>query len=410
MSAQTPAGTPQAAQGASKAAPPPVVPLSQDQQAAHDAILAWYRAHQTGAQKPLQILTLGGYAGTGKTTLIARLTGSLRAEKPAPTISFCCFTGKASLVLRQKLWKVQALGGSYCGTIHGMIYTPNIDPKTQRVIGWRRKGTDEIEGDLFILDEASMVDEKLLGDLQSYGRPILAVGDHGQLPPVSGTLNLMENPQIRLEHIHRQATGNPIIRVSILARESREIKLGYAEGGGGSVQKVPRGTNVVGALDDLRNTLFICGTNRTRNALNAQIRARLGYTGEPKPGERVICLRNNRDKGVYNGQMGTIEAIKPEGEHWYKLSVRMDGDVVYEDRASRHQFGQPKTLDAWPGLMPFSIGARFDWGYCVTAHKAQGSEHENVVVYEDYHWKDLHARWLYTALTRASKQLIIVGG
>lgn len=400
MSTPTPASKPQA----------PAVTLSPDQQSAHDVVLAWWNNHKQGDQP--QIMTLGGYAGTGKTTLVAKIADSLRNSKLPAVISFCCFTGKASLVLRQKLWRAQAIGSSYCGTIHGLIYAPNIDPKTQKILGWRRKGRNEVEGNVFILDEASMVDEKLLEDLKSYGRPILAVGDHGQLPPVSGTLNLMEAPAIRLEKIHRQAADNPIIRVSILARERREIKHGYAEGGGGSVQKVPRGTNIVGAMPNLRETLFICGTNRTRTALNQTIRAKLGYEGEPKPGERLICLRNWADKGIYNGMMGTLDKLERSGEHWYNARIRMDGDVLFEGEISRHQFGQAKTISEWPGLMPFSIGARFDWGWAITAHKSQGSEHENVVVFDDCDWmRDdaLQARWKYTAYTRASKSLVIVG-
>lgn len=379
--------------------------LSPDQQRAHDAVLAWWKAG-----KP-QILTLGGYAGTGKSTTVARIAATIRLEKKPPRIAFCCFTGKAALVLRHKLWKAQTLADSYCGTIHALIYAAITDGKG-RVTGWRRKGRDEVEADLFILDEASMVDEKLLEDLKSYGLPILAVGDHGQLPPVTGTLNLMENPEIRLETIHRQAAENPIIRVSMMAREGRRVPQGHAEGGGGSVTKMGWGKEPLEALDSALEALLICGTNKTRLGLNQKLRGRLGYKGAPASGEKLICLRNNRQKGIYNGMMGILESIAESGADHYQAKVRMEAGFTLDDRLSRHQFGQAKTISEWPGLMPFDIGERFDWGYAVTAHKAQGSEADTVVVYEECDWmenEEMRRRWRYTAFTRARKRLIIVG-
>src|SRR5208282_6828508 len=76
---------------------------------------------------------------------------------------------------------------------------------------------------LIIVDEASMVADDMVRDLQSFHVPILAVGDHGQLPPVGGVGSLMKNPMLRLEQIHRQAEGNPIIALSKMIREQGRI-------------------------------------------------------------------------------------------------------------------------------------------------------------------------------------------
>ncbi len=382
------------------------IQLSKDQQEAHDAVIAWWK---NGG--PLK--TLGGYAGVGKTTTVARIATTMKATRKKTRIGFCAFTGKAASVLGSKLRNANAQGlDDYCGTIHALIYTVILD-SNKRIKGWRLKDRNELEIDCFIVDEASMLDDRLFKDLQSYGLPILAVGDHGQLPPVQGALNLMANPEIRLEKIHRQAADNPIIKLSLMVREEGHVPFGdYGPG----VMKIrddqPR--PVLERIPDVNDVMFICGTNRTRIELNAAIRARLGFDKpEPMAGERVICLRNNRGAGIFNGMGGRLTAIGEAGKDHYTAEIAMDGrEQAFEGTICRSQFGALKTIEEVPGLMPFDVGDRFDWGYALTAHKAQGSEAKRVVVYEECSWlkdEDLRRRWLYTAMTRASEKLIIVG-
>lgn len=379
------------------------IDLSADQQVAHDAIVSWFKE----GKRPL--LTLGGYAGSGKTTLTAAVTATLRAERRNLKIAFVCFTGKASTVLKWKLERVKALQGDYCGTIHGLIYKPKTDAQG-RIIGWRR--APDLDADLVILDEASMVDEVVFGDLKSYGKPILAVGDHGQLPPVTGSLNLMANPELRLERIHRQAADNPIIRASMQIRETGHLPFCDWDN---KVVKVPIGTAILDSLPNLLETMILCGTNRTRCALNAKIRSMLGYkSAYPEVGERVICLRNNRLKGIFNGMTGVIKKIEPQLDHWYSADIQMDGNGTISERINKRQFGYFATLKGTeiPGLGQREYGELFDWGYALTVHKSQGSEAKQVVVYEECDWlktEDLRRRWLYTAVTRASERLVVVG-
>ena len=383
------------------------IEMSADQRQAHDAVVEWVKAGKT------KLLTLGGYAGVGKTTIIGEIMRTLRAQKPKDkrrpfAVGFCAFTGKASLVLRTKLEAAGVLGQDFFGTIHSMIY----EPVTQGglVIGWRKRDKADVALDLIILDEASMIDEVLFKDLQSYVIPILAVGDHGQLPPVKGTLNLMENPQIKLEKIHRQAEGNPIIKLATLVRETGKIPVGkYGE----FVNKV-RDRAIIERILNPSEMLILCGTNRTRVSVNALIRQRLGFTSpEPEDGEKVICLRNNRDANIYNGMQGVIRSIQPDGDHWYKAEIDMDGTGVrFKDRICKHQFGEPKTIQEVPNLHPKAIGDRFDFGYCITVHKAQGSEHGRVVVIDECDWMesdDMKRRWRYTAITRSSERLLVIG-
>jgi exodeoxyribonuclease-5 len=372
--------------------------LSADQQAAHDQVVAW-----AAAPDP-QTLTLGGYAGTGKTSTIAQIVASLRGQRRL-RIAFCCFTGKAALVLCKKLEGAGVLQNDYCGTIHSLIYQPRRE--NGKVI-WVR--VDRLEADLIVLDEASMVDDQLYKDLCSYDLPILAVGDHGQLPPVSGALNLMASPAIRLERIHRQAEGNPIVQMSLRAREGK----GILSGDYGAVRKVPRRQlpellERYGADFDAAG-MVLCGTNATRASLNRLLRRRRGFESDfPMEGERVICLRNKRDAGLFNGLTGSLTrvVIPEDGEVVIPVEVALDGGESWYGDVRVDQFGAPRTIQAFvPGV------ELFDWGYALTVHKAQGSEAPNVVVFEECAWmetEDLRRRWRYTAYTRAAEKLLIIG-
>ncbi len=373
------------------------IELTFDQAQAVEASVAFFKA------KGSTLLTLGGFAGTGKTTCIAHAVKAFGSQRPA--LAFCAFTGRASSVLRAKLETAGVMEiGDYCGTIHGLIYEPVI--KKGRIIRWKK--VDSIEQEIIVVDEASMVNEKIYRDLASYGVPILAVGDHGQLPPVEGSFNLMQNPEIKLERIHRQAAGNPIIALSAAVRAGGRVDVGRH---GEWVSKT-NDRKVLDRVPDLSDALILCGFNSTRTRLNSYVRKRLGFSqAVPTTGEKVICLKNNHDVGIYNGTTGKIASIEPEGSHWFKMKVKTD-DVEFDGKVLRHQFGEPKTLREYPGLEPKELGDLFDWGYAMTVHKAQGSEGRRVVLFEerfpnmdDEGWR----RWLYTGITRAQERLLIIG-
>jgi exodeoxyribonuclease V len=386
--------------------------LSPDQAAALKAIGVWYRTRSA------PYLTLGGYAGTGKTTLIAYLRQALRQHDPDARVAFCAYTGKAARVLQERLRDQQVpRKKDSVSTIHSLIYT--TEDTERDTPKWVRK--DELERDLIIVDEASMVDETIWADLLRFEIPILAVGDHGQLPPVGSSFNLMAEPHLRLERIFRQEQDSPIIEVATLARTTGVLP---AREFGAGVRKLNRnlpetGLMVQDMLESWRPELLVlCGYNHTRVKLNQAIR---GYrdieSPEPQSGDRVVCLRNNRQKKIYNGMIGRIVRCVPAdndpGRLWYEAEIELDGeDYSYTGYILRSQFGATEAARDLPPAPHDERGDLWDFGYALTVHKAQGSQSPRVLVFEERFGRSSEEdwrRWLYTAVTRAQEELTVVG-
>lgn len=370
------------------------------QKKAHDSIVDFWKSKRS-------LMTLGGFAGTGKTTLIGHVMNTIQDETKRPLrIAYCAFTGKAAAVLRRKLEAVNVLSDEdYCGTIHGLIYSPIRKGRFVEFV----KVSSLDEYDLIIADEASMIDKRIAEDMLSFGVPILAVGDHGQLPPVMGKFNLMEDPDIRLEKIMRQAEGHPIVKVSMLAREEGEIPVGEY---GPDVRRI-NGHKKFYDEDIKSDRLILCARNITRVRINSHVRRAKGFTGsKPCPGEKVICLKNNHKAGIFNGSTGKIKRVYSDRDYWYNASIDIDYGDRYLGKIFRPQFNNPKTLLEFEDLDWKEIGDLFDFGYAMTTHKAQGSEHEDVIVIEErmsFMSDDDWSRWLYTAVTRSRKKLLIIG-
>lgn len=386
--------------------------LSTDQAQALRQIGAWYRSKST------PYLTLGGYAGTGKTTLIAYLRQALHQLDPDARVAFCAYTGKASRVLQERLKDQKVPHRSdTVSTIHSLIYSSKDSVGSSPV--WELK--ESLQRNLVIVDEASMVDEQIWNDLLSFKIPILAVGDHGQLPPVGSSFNLMKQPQIRLERIWRQAEDSEIIEVATLARETGQIPVGnFGEG----VRKLDRaeaetGQIVQEILESWKpELLLLCGYNATRTKLNQAIRGYRDYESlAPQIGDRVVCLRNNRTKKIFNGMLGSITSISQAKDDplglWYDVEIALDGeDYPYAGWVLRSQFGASEAIKEIPLLPSGERGDLWEFGYALTVHKAQGSQSESVLVFEERFGKSSEEdwkRWLYTAVTRATTNLIIVG-
>jgi len=406
------------------------IKLSDDQQSALDTILDWSKGAAIDPDDRPHIirgatLTLGGYAGTGKTTLL----GQLPRYFPGKHIHFASYTGKAVSVLKQKL-----PAGSEVSTLHRLLYRPrpqNVCKLTGEVVLYAggtcpkhtptgeapeaKDGCETVKKlewspvmnplhgiDLVVVDEASMVNDKIWTDLTRWGVPVLAVGDHGQLPPIKSEFNLMEKPDIRLERILRQAEGSPIIQMSIQARTRGGIRNGdYGQG----CVKISRSQMINYEMDPDNGDLIIVGYNRTRNELNDAMRSLLGRSGTPKVGDIVICLRNNYEAGIFNGMRGRIKEIEiAKDDTAFATIGMMDEGFDFTGEIYLPQFRQPKTqqqVGRWLSL--------FDYGYAMTCHKAQGSQADRVMVIEEYLPQSDPKRWLYTAVTRAAKELIVVG-
>ena len=409
--------------------------LSKDQQDAITTILDWYKSPSRK-----QYITLGGYAGTGKTTVIAELRSLLPVDLK---VAYCAYTGKATSVLRNKLLKNKSIyKDDKTGTIHSLIYEPILEG--DEIIGWRKQPI--LDYDLIIVDESSMVSKDIFDDLLSYEKPIICIGDHGQLPPISeDDFNLMSNPEIRLEIIHRydNTEESPLLKISEIAREEGFIKYGvYGE----NVLKVrPKESKVitdfVRLMGNFENSFCVVGFNNTRIQMNRKFRTWLKRPDCPLIGDRVICLRNNKnatDIPIYNGMIGTLTE-KFSCEKFYDVSCRFDGESeLYNGYISKCNFNaekQPKLEYIYKSEIikwkrQNSVGDyysvnnniirkkekialdNFDYAYAITCHKSQGSEMENVMVLEQKcsYWSsdDMWRRWLYTAVTRSRKNLLIV--
>ena len=435
--------------------------LSSDQEIALKGLLAWFQASHKS-----RYITLGGYAGTGKTTLMAILRQELFRINPGLRIAFCSYTGRAARNLEERLEEHKCLlPNDRVSTIHRLIYSP-IESPDGSIIGWSKAGRPK--AGLIVLDEASMADAEIWQDLLSYGIPIIAVGDHGQLPPINGKFNLMEHPDLTLKHIHRQAESNPIIQVSQQARETGMVSPGiYGPGVKKFLRSDEFSKEAIGELLENfhQDTLILCGYNSTRLKINAQIRQNIGFESpDPAPGDRVICLKNNHRKGIYNGMLGTIIDIYAADNGRREAQIQMDGmRKPYHGFISADQFGSKENPNAFGGssviehkespaaklqsllggIPGISLGLKtagtqtttaesvpkprinagmakpllrdtdyFDFGYALTVHKAQGSQARKVILLEERFPKmddETWRRWLYTGVTRAQEELYIFG-
>jgi exodeoxyribonuclease-5 len=404
--------------------------LSDDQKDVFERVMKWF---SPGAQ----LLTLGGYAGTGKSTLVSILARELQQAGSGGNlfrIAFCAYTGKAANVLRQKLRQAgidaNIMGyPHYVGTIHSLIYKP-IENGSGAVTDWALKPWEELqEYALIVIDEASMVDEKILADLQSYDIPILAVGDHGQLPPVKGFGNLMVDPELKLEKIHRQAEGNPIIQLSKHIRETGGLPDNWQ-----NTEHVRFCTfdELQGILEPLyasenvNDIAILTYKNATRKAMNYQARCmrnRRHMDEKPIDGDQFICLKNVRGT-LFNGMRGVLEGEpKLHQSYWYNGRFFFpDDELEVYGGILIPQIGREKTFSEFEEINNITgtrwsswskFGMLFDYGYALTVHKSQGSQFKHVfLIYERpyYAAPDDFRRWLYTAVTRARETLTIVVG
>ncbi|MGL5734633.1 MAG: ATP-dependent DNA helicase [Beijerinckiaceae bacterium] len=365
--------------------------FSPQQDAALAAVADWLKAKPGTGSTP-QIFRLFGFAGTGKTTLARHL-----AEGVSGKVLFGAFTGKAALVMQRK-------GCSGASTIHSMIYkaretaaeSPNFEL-------W--DDAPATKAKLIVIDECSMVDAELGRDLLSFGAPLLVLGDPAQLPPISGGgFFTNATPDAMLAEVHRQAADDPIVRLSMDIREGRSIETGTF----GETQIVRRAD-----LDPARihaADQVLVGRNVTRRNYNQRLRAIAGFTDPlPQAGDKLVCLRNNRKKGLLNGSLWTVQERRPS------KSVLLNLRLASEDDPSKKFLRvsvRPECFTGgiedfpWPERRAYD---EFDYGSALTVHKAQGSQWDDVALFdESFAFPDSRARWLYTGVTRAAKRLTLV--
>jgi exodeoxyribonuclease-5 len=368
------------------------MPFTPEQDAALLAVDRWLKAGDR------QVFRLFGYAGVGKTTLARHLAETSNGE-----VVFAAFTGKAAHVLRQK-------GCAGASTIHALIYRPARDDEgggeEGELLFTLRRDAPASKADLIVIDECSMVDEDLGRDLLSFRKPVLVLGDPAQLPPVKGGGFFTEaEPDFMLSEIHRQAADNPIIRLSMDIREGREPEDIPEDGPLRFLSRRDIDAQRILAADQV-----LVGTNRTRKRYNDRIRELKGHKDPtPEATEKLVCLRNNRQKGLLNGGIWKVLLKKAPRAGRARMLVAAEdepgGKPVHISVPEQFFTEGPETVP-----FPLRRGAdEFDFGYALTVHKAQGSQWNDVVLFdESFAFREHRARWLYTAVTRAAERLTVV--
>ena len=371
--------------------------FSAEQDDALVAVSAWLK------QGYPQVFRLFGYAGTGKTTLARHL-----AEGVDGDVLFAAFTGKAALVLRSR-------GAKKASTIHSLIYRPrgeelvedeDTGKSNMTPLFTLNRQSPVAEASLIIIDECSMVDEELGRDLLSFGTPVLVLGDPGQLPPVSGGGFFTDHePDILLENIHRQARDNPIIDLAQLVREGKPLSFGtFGESRVIAKQDVDQ-TEVL-AADQV-----LVGINKTRRRYNQRLRDLKDFQGAtPASGDKLVALRNDPAKGLLNGSLWQVVSAPNTSKPFMNLLISSEDDGMEKQSAKikvlKAAFENPDEEVPWQIKRRYDD---FDYGYALTVHKAQGSQWDNVYLFdESWAFREHSQRWLYTAITRAAERITIV--
>lgn len=357
---------------------------------------------------------IAGYAGTGKSTLIRFIISALNLDPE--DVCYVAYTGKAAQVLRSK-------GCPNAMTAHRLLYKSiQKDDGTFYHIPLR----PIIGFDLIVVDEISMLPKHMWELLLSHKIHVIALGDPGQLPPVLAEDNgVLAFPHIFLDEVMRQAAESEIIRLTMDIREGNSLKPFL----GNEVRIVGR--------EELLEPGFlawgdqiICGKNETRHQINTIMRKIKMQTDQTEPliGDRIICLHNEWEcinltgDALVNGLSGTITGLEYTNENPFMEKTPLidfqpdidDSDTFKGLEADYKIFTEhvpTVTKETFKKIPKFYRPKEFDYGYCITCHKSQGSEYDKVIVLEEYlrgESKDGHSRWLYTAATRAAKKLIIV--
>lgn len=432
---------------------------------------AWFvQAEQTWEPLPF---VFAGYAGSGKSTCVGAVIEHIGLS--AEQVMYMAPTGKAAKVLTTKLaesgWPNKAT------TIHKAIYMPKrakadaldrqIDQLNEHILYLRSNGDSgtrhwhhevaamdvkqserkvaevtlelgeamDREGPtftlksnmdipeevrIFVVDEASMVGSEVAQDLIKFGLPILAIGDPGQLSPVGDTWGFaMEDPDVFLTEIHRQAAENPIIRLATMARQGKELKVGdYGDG----VRVLNRRDDDV-TYNMERDAMVLIGTHKKRWSVTKRIRKELGIdcSGPVKDEPLLVCKNSTQKAGLVNGTFlicnedhgdlldkrarFQLQVIDPDaGDLEHNLWVTQG--LFEEHRFRRKNAHSAADRDAFKANKECE---HVDWGHAITVHKSQGSEFDDVALHDESPVFRADAkRWLYTGITRSSKLLTVI--
>jgi exodeoxyribonuclease V alpha subunit len=354
-----------------------------------------------------KVLVITGGPGVGKTTIVNSILRILAAKGVG--ILLCAPTGRATK-------RMSEATGMEARTIHRLL---EVDPKAG---GFRRGPDSPLDCDLLVVDETSMLDILLMHALLKAvpnQAALLIVGDVDQLPSVGPGQLLADAigsgaiPVVRLTEVFRQAAKSRIIvnahrvnqgQMPEFDRPEQDSDFYFVladdpETAVGRIielvkTRIPRRFG----LDPIRDIQVLCPMNRGgvgARSLNIELQAALNPADDRKverfgwsfaPGDKVMQIENDYDKEVYNGDIGYIDNVDPNG-----------GEIVasFDGRSVTYGFGE---LDM---LVP---------AYATTIHKSQGSEYPAVIIpVLTQHYAMLQRNLLYTGITRGKRLVVLVG-
>lgn len=384
-----------------------------------EAALAWFERHQKltlGAEQAAAVLEaishrfhiITGGPGVGKTTIMRAILEIVTAKKVQ--VVLCAPTGRAAKRLSEST-------GQEAFTIHRALeYQPEV--------GFTRNQNKPLQGDLFVVDEASMIDIELMASLMQAIPPdgnVLLVGDVDQLPSV-GPGNVLRDlinsgvvPVSRLREIYRQAAESDIVTAAHDINEGKTPPLTNSKGsdffflernGPEAIretivhlikERIPEGFKL-NPRDDIQVLTPMNKQSLGTAELNKLLQENQNPPGAFKQeierfsnlfrqGDKVIQTRNNYEKEIFNGDIGHISEITNEPVSIY---------VTFE--GNRRVHFEPGELD------------ELQLAYAITIHKSQGSEFPAIIVpLASQHYVMLQRNLLYTAVTRGKSLVIIVG-
>lgn len=328
--------------------------------------------------------TLQGPAGSGKTTVAVAVAQSRNGAL------LCAPTGKAASILRAKT-------GLPATTVHGAFYefvrAEEHEGESPRLVFRSANPPGSLRGKVLLLDECSMISREVARDILATGITVVSIGDPAQLPPVSGTPFFTE-ASFTLTEVHRQALASPIIR------QAHRVRGGGEYAPDGAAFRVETGLS---REDLLTADIVLTWKRETCRRVNAAARRARGLTSSlPVQYEPLVCLRNLPRHGLYNGAVYHASRDLCPDDRTIGISTDVGDIEVYAD------FLPPGREDAVLDLPPGGWKTAFTFAYAMTVHKSQGSEFDKVVLIDEYARREGRAAWLYTAITRAKEEIVIL--
>ena len=367
---------------------------------------------------------IGGVAGTGKSETVKYIIAALGFYQEQ--VAYIAYTGKAAKVLREK-------GCPNAMTAHKLLYKSILMPNGN----YKFVALPQLEKKYkcIVVDEVSMLPKEMWDLLLTHKVYVIAMGDPEQLPPINPEENnhVLDNPHIFLTEIMRQAFDSEIIRLATHIREGNLLKDYHCDNE--QCMVIDRGDLTDGMI--LWADQIICATNDNRNILNNYVRELKGFGEDPEPGDKIISLKNHWDilandadqtpltNGTiltlqqYNRQMVKVPKYIYEPQYIPLMITKANEDdaefngLVIDYNSIKNNV---KTLNNKQEYMMkknktlIDPPLEFAYGYTITCWKAQGSQWNKILGFEEGfpRERELHRRYLYTLCTRAIDKLVLV--